>query len=154
MHRWDQRFAVSPSKDNLHYHEFYRQYFDKPSGRKLLTVLPRTRTSTISLRTTFGYGFQRMPAWSKAVSRRNKKKERQWDERFNVLWSKDNEHFHKATREYFDRRKEVNDLKSDRSGLPEAWKTGTVRSMRSTHRSAEGLARATWSGAQLRTASQ
>lgn len=105
MRRWDQRFAVTPSKDNPRFHEFYRQYFDKPSGRKLLTRLPLVRSSSMTLRYTLHFGLNRMPAWSH-LAKTGKRREKTWNERFNVMWSKDNERFHKAEREYFDRKKE------------------------------------------------
>jgi len=47
-----------------------------------------------------------MPAWSRCLSKTGKRREKTWNERFNVMWSKDNERFHKAEREYFDRKKE------------------------------------------------
>lgn len=105
MSRWNPRFAVSPSKDNPRFHEFYREYFDKPSGRKLLTRLPLMRSSSMTLRSCMTFGLDRMPTWSRCVPRKIKRKEKTWNDRFNVMWSKDNPHFHKAEREYFDRRK-------------------------------------------------
>ena len=105
MKRWDQRFAVTPSKDNPRFHEFYRQYFDKPSGRKLLTRLPLVRSSSMTLRYTMQFGLSRMPAWSRCIPKQVKSREKTWNERFNVMWSKDNTRFHKAEREYFDRKK-------------------------------------------------
>lgn len=38
MDKWDSRFVVSPSRGNQIYHEFFRQYFDKPSKRDVKKI--------------------------------------------------------------------------------------------------------------------
>lgn len=126
---------MSPSKDNQRLHDYYREYFDKPSRRKLVRALQPKHQKVLdppNLRASLGFDFQRMPFRSRAVSRRSLSREALWNNRFAVMWSKDNPRFHASNREYFDLRKEVDGggLTTD-SGLPGLLRASTYRSIRS-----------------------
>ena len=133
MHKWNQRFAVSPSKDNPNLHDYYREYFDKPSGRKQTRALQPKHQKLLdppNLRASLGFEFQRMPGATRAVSRQSRSREALWNNRFTVMWSKDNPHFHRSNREYFDLPKDsgFRDFNGYAS-LPHLYRASTYRSL-------------------------
>lgn len=135
MRNWNQRFAVAPSKDNPRLHDYYREYFDKPSGRKLVRALQPRHQKLLdppNLRASLGFDFQRMPSGTRAVSRQTRSREATWNNRFTVMWSKDNPRFHTSNREYFDLPKEP-DLRefNGYESLPRMYRASTYRSLRS-----------------------
>ena len=106
MSPWNQRFFVSTSKDNDRLHDFYREYFDKPSGRRSARAIPPQKLEVLdppNLPATLGFNFRRIPKDSAAISRRAKRREQSWNNRFCVMRSKDNLRLHPSGREYFDR---------------------------------------------------
>jgi hypothetical protein len=148
MSNWNQRFAVAPSKDNPRLHDYYREYFDKPSGRKLVRALKPKHQKLLdppNLRASLGFDFQRMPAETRAVSRRAKSREAVWNNRFTVMWSKDNPRFHTSNREYFDLPKEA-DFKdfNEYDTLPQIYRASTYRGLRSTMESKMASTAHTW----------
>ena len=149
MSPWNQRFFVSPSKDNDRLHDFYRQYFDKPSGRRCAVAIPPERLKVLdppNLASTLGFEFQRIPKESRVIPRRSRRREFSWDNRFSVMRSKDNRYIHPSEREYFDRPKTFDPpqfaFTQSLPKLPHACTYQAIRSSASV-RSIESL-RSTW----------
>jgi hypothetical protein len=90
MQSWDSRFNVADSKDNNKVHPFYRQFFDKPRGIRYVSV-----TSERSKKSSPRSRGRKMLNLSLAPRS-------DWDERFGVVFSKDNPYYPTALREYFD----------------------------------------------------
>jgi hypothetical protein len=97
---WDSRFNIITSSSNPKLHDFYRVYFDKPSRKKQekITAGSRVSDSYPNLRSTVERFSNRMPK----IVRRNKWREIHWDPNFHVKTSKDNQHYYKDCREFFD----------------------------------------------------
>lgn len=91
MQSWNSRFNIADSKDNNKVHPFYRQLFDKPRGIRYVSVTSdRTAKFSRSLRRKRNLNLSTLIHGS------------DWDERFGVLYSKDNPHLPTPLREYFD----------------------------------------------------
>src|SRR5574343_331959 len=102
---WDEYFSKMRSKDNPRLHTFYREFFDKPPGRRLLRAIQPKRAALLdppNLHSSLERTSHRIPAHSKAVTRSGREREMQWNYRFGVTYSKGNDCFYKTTREYFD----------------------------------------------------
>ncbi|CAG9335363.1 unnamed protein product [Blepharisma stoltei] len=105
MKRWNDRFFVIPSKDNQCSHDFFRQYFDKPSKGKLVRLCTPTQQKlyeTPNLRSTLDKLSHRIPRTSTVWRPASRSLEKGWNDRFSVAFSKDNEKYPIPLREYFD----------------------------------------------------
>jgi hypothetical protein len=90
MQSWNSRFNIADSKDNNKVHPFYRQLFDKPRGIRYVSVTSeRSKKSSPRSR-----GRQLLKL---SLAPRS-----DWDERFGVVFSKDNPYYPTPLREYFD----------------------------------------------------
>lgn len=103
--QWNDRFNVSTSKDNHYVHEFYREYFSKPRGKRLPSL---TSPKHSSLSPTRVYQLPRLSTRSRAQRQDWNSREQQWNTRFHVAFSKDNSKFHWTFREYFGVPKDLN----------------------------------------------
>lgn len=86
-------------------HDFYRRYFDKAPKTNPSKVISPQHTKLLeppSLEASFNSKALRIPKSSKAYSPKLRKRERTWDKRFNVTYSKDNRRLPRPLREYFD----------------------------------------------------
>lgn len=90
MQSWDSRFNIADSKDNNKMHPFYRQFFDKPRGIRYVSVTSE-RSKKFSPRSR-GRRMLNLSIASRS----------DWDDRFGVVFSKDNSYYPTALREYFD----------------------------------------------------
>ena len=102
---WNEYFATTQSKDNEKLHTFYREFFDKPPGKRAPRVIPPRRSPLLdppNLRSTLERSLRRIPAHSKAVSVASRLRERKWNDRFAVTYSKGNNQLYRTIREYFD----------------------------------------------------
>ena len=103
--QWDDRFNISTSKDNPRVHDFYREYFSKPRGHRLPSVANPNHSTLSPQRVTYP---PRLQTNSKLTRQAWNTKERSWNERFHVAFSKDNPKFHWTFREYFGAPKDLN----------------------------------------------
>lgn len=102
---WNEYFSTTQSKDNDRLHNFYREFFDKPSRKKPVRIIPPRRSPLLdppNLRSTLERSLTRFPSHSKAVSTSSRLRERKWNDRFCVTFSKRNDNVYKTIREYFD----------------------------------------------------
>jgi hypothetical protein len=101
---WDNRFYVSDSKDNGKVHEFFRQYFDKPSRRlsQRISLPANPGDYCPSLASTLEKFSNRIPKLKKLKGHNRKSLESGWNTEFQVKVSKDNSSFYNTYREYFD----------------------------------------------------
>lgn len=103
-HKWDSRFHVVDSRDNRRVHEFFRQYFDKPSKQRQDRISVPANPSKFypNLSSTLDKHSHRIPKIKKLGVRNKKTIELGWNPNFQVKVSKDNPHFYNTYREYFD----------------------------------------------------
>ncbi|OMJ74461.1 hypothetical protein SteCoe_26614 [Stentor coeruleus] len=101
---WDNRFHVADSRDNHKVHEFYRQYFDKPSKQHQDRISVPANPSKFypNLSSTLDKHTHRIPEIKRLGIRNKKTLELGWNPTFQVKISKDNMHFYSTYREYFD----------------------------------------------------
>ena len=94
---WNDRFNVTFSKDNRYLHEYYREYFAKPANKRLVSITsPRNHERKRSLPIE-------LPRIEVKIGQKQvKRREKDWDARFFVAESKDNQWMHWTFREYFD----------------------------------------------------
>jgi hypothetical protein len=107
---WNDYFSRMTSQDNPYLHPFYREFFDKPSGKRWVRTITPTRLSSLdppNLQSSLDRISHRIPHRSKAVSVVARRRERGWNERFCVTYSKRNDYCYKTLREYFDRSKRI-----------------------------------------------
>ena len=126
---WNEYFSKTRSKDNPQLHTFYREFFDKPPGRRVMRAIQPRRATLLdppNLHSSLDRTSHRMPRQSKAVGRVGKLREVQWNHRFGVTYSKGNWEFYPTNREYFDspRKNEGEDLASRVSTMGD-WKRRT-----------------------------
>ena len=102
--RWDNRFHIIDSRDNFKVHEFFRQYFDKPSKQKQVQISLPVNPSQFSpnLSSTLDKFSHRIPKIKKLGVHDKESLEIGWNPTFHVKISKDNLHFYSTYREYFD----------------------------------------------------
>ena len=99
---WNDRFNITFSKDNSRLHEFYRQYFTKPPNKRPISITaPKSPVRRSSL----------PPELPRLELRKGRKeaerREKEWNDRFTVTFSKDNPKMHWTFREYFDSPREI-----------------------------------------------
>ena len=101
---WDSRFHVTDSRDNRKVHEYFRQYFDKPSKHRQDRISVPANPSNFypNLSSTLEKFSHRIPKLTKLGVRNKKTVELGWNPNFQVKISKDNSHFYGTYREYFD----------------------------------------------------
>lgn len=122
-HHWRSEFASTSSKANPSLHDFYREYFGKAPKRRIVPVSPPKKLLQLeppNLTATLKRSSDRMPKETIAIEykAKAKAKERKWDYRFNVKFSKDNPKFPVPTREYFDSPKAIDAEKTMRRTSP------------------------------------
>lgn len=103
---WNNYFSRTSSRDNPYIHSFYREFFDKPSGKRYIRAITPKHVTSLdppSLSASLDPTSHRIPKSSKAVSVLARKKEGGWNERFCVTYSQRNDGCYKTQREYFDR---------------------------------------------------
>mmetsp|Transcript_29427 Transcript_29427/g.52681 ORF Transcript_29427/g.52681 Transcript_29427/m.52681 type:complete len:182 (-) Transcript_29427:1314-1859(-) len=99
---WTQSSTVKAGVLNTH--DYYRQHFEKLTKRSLNdSPLRKEILEPPSLASTLEKRATRIPWNSKAYSPVLARREDKWDGRFSVTFSKDNRHYPKALREYFDK---------------------------------------------------
>ena len=99
---WNDRFNITFSKDNSRLHEFYRQYFTKPPN---VRQAPITASRSPHRRTSLPPELPRLELGK--GNKEAKRLERDWNDRFSVTFSKDNERMHWTFRKYFDSPREI-----------------------------------------------
>jgi hypothetical protein len=101
---WNSRFHIAESRDNHRVHEFFRQYFDKPSKQRQDRIsLPANPSSYYpNLNSTLDKFSHRIPRLRRLGVRDKQSLELGWNPNFQVKISKDNNHFYSTYREYFD----------------------------------------------------
>ena len=107
---WNDYFSRTTSQDNPSLHPFYREFFDKPSGKRWVRTVTPTHLSSLdppNLQSSLDRTSHRMPRASKAVSVAARRKEIGWNERFCVTFSQRNDSCYKTMREFFDRSKRI-----------------------------------------------
>lgn len=101
---WNNRFHVVNSRDNHKVHEFFREYFDKSKGKRQERIsLPSSPEKFYpNLSSTLDNFSHRIPKLKKLGVKNKKKREKNWNQNFQVKNSKDNQCFYSTYREYFD----------------------------------------------------
>ena len=102
--QWNGRFHITDSRDNKKVHDFFREYFDKPSKHRNERIsLPSSPSKFYpNLASTLDKHSHRIPRIRKYGVRTKKSLEESWNPNFHVKISKDNQHFYGTYREYFD----------------------------------------------------
>ncbi|CDW78066.1 UNKNOWN [Stylonychia lemnae] len=103
---WDHNFHVTHSKDNHAFHPHYKEFFDKPPGKKderlAINIIKLTNNS-------FDKEFEkvtqesRMPLYTSACGIKHYKNEIKWKSDFSVMASKNNTQVHSNFKEFYDR---------------------------------------------------
>lgn len=100
---WNSRFHISDSRNNNFNHEYYREYFGKPSNHQHKKLLPPSNPSNFpNLSSTLDKISNRMPKLKQFEAKRKKSLEEGWNPYFQTRFSKDNQYFYKSYRDYFD----------------------------------------------------
>ena len=101
---WDSRFHVADSRDNHKVHEYFRQYFDKPSKHRQSRISVPANPSRFypNLTSTLEKFSHRIPKLKRLGVKDKKTLELGWNPTFHVKISKDNSNFYSTYREYFD----------------------------------------------------
>lgn len=117
---WDSRFHIISSRDNKKVHEYFREYFDKPSRHRQVRISVPANPSKFypNLSSTLEKFSNRIPNPARLGVKHKKSKELGWDPTFQVKISKDNPHFYSTYREYFDTPRNFNHNVSVVSTVP------------------------------------